>query len=289
MSPDAREEKPRGRGAALLAAPQSANRWLFPAMFLCGLLFMTACTSKASLVISGASTLYPVIGEIGEIFEAQNPEIRVDVMGGGTGRGINAVLKGRADIAMVARDLTEDELRQLDVEWIAQDAIAIVTHEETLVEWDITIQGLHDLYGSEFFGPMRRIRKQASHGTAAAFAKKLGLPMSQVHAELEAGSNAEVLAIVARTPGTIGYVSSIDAERAVQAGEPVRILQVDGVLPTLENVRGGVYPIRRRLGLARAKNWSDLRGHLRGLQFLEFVTTAPESKPLFLRHGFASD
>lgn len=289
MRTDAREAKPRGRGAALLAALRSAPHLLLVALLLGCLGFLTACTGKASLAISGASTLQPVIGEIGQAYEAETPDIRVDVLGGGTGRGINAVLKGRADIAMVARELTEDELGQLDVDWVAQDAIAVVTHKGTSVGRDINLQVLRDLYGSASTGPLQRIRKQASHGTAAAFAKALGLPMNQVHAELEAGSNAEVLAFVARTPGTIGYVSNIDADRAVAAGEPVQILPVDGVMPSLETIRDGSYPIRRRLGLARAKDASEVHGYLRILSFLEFVATAPESKARFHHHGFAAE
>lgn len=236
--------------------------------------------------IAGATTLHPVIEDIAKDFSTEHPGIRVDVLARGTGSGINAVLRGSADIAMMAREPTSDEAEQLVIDWIATDGIAIVVHRDTQMDSDIDYQTLRALYTAENGGAFTRIRKQASHGTATALAKWLDLHPSDVQAELEGGSNAEVLALVSHTPGSIGYVSHIDAERSIKAGDAIRILSVNGILPNQTTIASGTYPILRRLGLAMAKD--DPQG-ARNLarSFIAFVRSAPEARRALRQQGLA--
>jgi len=50
------------------------------------------------LVITGASTLAPLIAEIGKRFESLYPAVRVDVQSGGSSRGGADARQGLADI-----------------------------------------------------------------------------------------------------------------------------------------------------------------------------------------------
>ena len=61
------------------------------------------------LVITGASTLAPLIAEIGKRFESLHPTVRIGVQSGGSSRGVTDARQGLADIGMVSRAMKEDE------------------------------------------------------------------------------------------------------------------------------------------------------------------------------------
>ncbi|HEU5093125.1 MAG TPA: substrate-binding domain-containing protein, partial [Nitrospira sp.] len=62
----------------------------------------TADPLSGKLVITGASTLAPLIGEIGKRFESLYPRVRVDIQTGGSSRGVADTRQGLADIGMVS-------------------------------------------------------------------------------------------------------------------------------------------------------------------------------------------
>ncbi len=66
---------------------------------------LTGCQPATDkLVITGSSTIAPLMAELAERFEAQTG-IQVDVQSGGSGRGISDVRQGLADFGMVSRAL----------------------------------------------------------------------------------------------------------------------------------------------------------------------------------------
>jgi phosphate transport system substrate-binding protein len=63
-------------------------------------------------------------------------------------------------------------------------------------------------------------------------------------------SSQAVIEYVARTPGAIGYVSSLRLGELLADG--VRVVPVEGILPTPDAISDGSYPISRPLHLAAA-------------------------------------
>jgi phosphate transport system substrate-binding protein len=93
----------------------------FSAILLAGIL--TSCggneTSKDSkdgqqqtITISGAFALYPLAVEWGKEYEKSHPNIRIDISAGGAGKGMADVLSGNVELAMVSRDINEQEEKQ---------------------------------------------------------------------------------------------------------------------------------------------------------------------------------
>jgi phosphate transport system substrate-binding protein len=66
-------------------------------------------TTRNKIVITGSSTVAPLVAEIAKQFEAKHPDIRVDVQTGGSSRGLTDARQGLADIGMVSRALTDKE------------------------------------------------------------------------------------------------------------------------------------------------------------------------------------
>jgi len=61
-------------------------------------------------------------------------------------------------------------------------------------------------------------------------------------------SSASVIEHVTRVPGSLGYVSTLQLQGPVL--DNVRVLPVEGALPTSERLQEGSYPLPRTLYLA---------------------------------------
>ncbi|MEZ4519885.1 MAG: substrate-binding domain-containing protein [Chloroflexota bacterium] len=64
------------------------------------------------LNVSGAFALFPMMTVWAEEYSAVTPSVTFDVQGGGAGKGMTDVLAGAVDIAMVSRDLRQEEIDQ---------------------------------------------------------------------------------------------------------------------------------------------------------------------------------
>jgi phosphate transport system substrate-binding protein len=65
---------------------------------------------EGKITISGAFALYPLTNVWAAEFKKEYPNIRINISGGGAGKGMADVLTGAADIGMFSRDFTEAEL-----------------------------------------------------------------------------------------------------------------------------------------------------------------------------------
>jgi len=62
---------------------------------------------QQKLIITGASTIAPLVSELGKRFEKQHSGTRIDVHTGGSARGFAGASQGLSDIGMVCQALTE--------------------------------------------------------------------------------------------------------------------------------------------------------------------------------------
>jgi len=82
------------------------------------LTFVSACGqvpgegAKSTITVSGAWALYPMVVRWAEEYQKSNPSVLIDVSAGGAGKGIADTLSDAADIGMVSRDLSPEEIAQ---------------------------------------------------------------------------------------------------------------------------------------------------------------------------------
>lgn len=67
---------------------------------------------QATIAVSGAFAIYPLMVTWGEQFQSINPNVQVQVSAGGAGKGMSDVLGGLVDIGMVSRNITQTELQK---------------------------------------------------------------------------------------------------------------------------------------------------------------------------------
>jgi phosphate transport system substrate-binding protein len=208
------------------------------------------------LVITGASTIAPLAAEIGKRFEKLNKGVRVDVQTGGSARGVNDARSGLAQIGMVSRKLKDDEM-DLKAFPIANDGVCMILHKTNPVSV-LSTQQIKDIYT----GKIRNWKEVGGKDAAITVANKaegrstldlfLGyfeLKNSEIKASVIVGDNLQDIKTVSGNPNAIGYVSIGSAEYETESGTPIKLLPLEGVAPTIANVREAKFPLGRPLNL----------------------------------------
>jgi phosphate transport system substrate-binding protein len=209
---------------------------------------------SGKLVITGASTLAPLIGEIGKRFESLYPKARVDIQTGGSSRGVADTRQGLADIGMVSRAM-KDEERDLHAFPVARDGVGIILHKENPV-LALTDEQVVAIYAGKIANwkdvggkdaPITVVNKAEGRSTLEIFLHYFKMKNTDVKAQVVIGDNEQGIKTVAGNRHAIGYVSIGTAEYDESQGVPIKLLSVGGVAASTETVRNGTFPISRPL------------------------------------------
>lgn len=240
------------------------------------LLTFSACSKNQQtnkLVLTGSSTIAPLMAEIGKRFEQQHSGIRVDVQSGGSSRGVADARSGAADIGMASRALKAEE-NDLYAFTIAQDGICVILHKNNPIEiltdeqviaiYTGKIKNWKEVGGQE--APITVVNKAEGRSTLELFLQYFKLKNTAIKADVIIGDNQQGIKTVAGNPGAIGYVSIGSAEYEATHGVPIKLLPVGGVAASIENVKNGAFPLSRPLNLVTKTMPEGL-----AKQFIEFA------------------
>jgi phosphate transport system substrate-binding protein len=208
------------------------------------------------MVIVGSTTLLPVAQKAVEAFHKRKPGFKINLQGGGSQIGINALVDGICDIAMSSRDLKEEEkekLRKKSVEVkghiVAWDGIVPIVHPTNPVK-NLTISQLKDIYTGKVTdwkdvggkqGAIVVISRDTTSGTHDAWSELVLNHEPVVGTTSTQISSQTVLEKVATTPDAIGY----DGIGYVEGDSRVKSVSVDGVKASAATVSDKSYKIAR--------------------------------------------
>jgi phosphate transport system substrate-binding protein len=229
--------------------------------------------------LAGSTTVQPLAEVLAEAFMALNPDVTIEIQGGGSSVGVTSAGEGTVDIGNASREVKSSELEKfpdLQIFTIAYDGIAIVTHPDTDLS-SLSIEQVRDIFAgditnySEVGGPDADIivvSREEGSGTRAAFEELVmeyeegGEDKSKPIFEraLLQQSNGQVRTTVATTPNAIGYLSFGFLD------DSTRPVPIDGVAPSVANVSNGSYPIYRPLNMLTNGEPGELAG-----AFLDFI------------------
>ena len=209
---------------------------------------------SGKLVVTGASTLAPLIAEIGKRFESLNPKVRVDVQTGGSSRGVADVRQGLADIGMVSRAMKDDE-KDLHAFAVASDGVGILVHkdnpiraltdEQIIAIYTGKITNWKEVGGKE--AAITVVSKAEGRSTLEVFLHYFKLKNTDIKPHVVIGDNEQGIKIVAGNRHAIGYVSIGTAEYNESQGVRITLLPIDGVPASTKSVQNDTFPISRPL------------------------------------------
>jgi phosphate transport system substrate-binding protein len=201
---------------------------------------------QSTVTIAGSTSVMPFSEKLAEHFKIEQPQITVDVQGGGSSAGIQACLNRTVDIGMSSRELKGEEKVLTEVP-ICHDGIAIVVHPRNPTR-DITIEKVRDIYAGRItnwkqLGWRDRqidcVTREEGSGTRSAF-EELVMGKTEINDRIMVqDSNGSVKEVVANDPYAIGYISMGVVDSKVKA------LSVAGVQPNTRNIQTKHYRIVR--------------------------------------------
>ncbi|WP_123413608.1 phosphate ABC transporter substrate-binding protein [Pseudomonas brassicacearum] len=237
---------------------------------------LTTQKGTEKIIISGASTIAPLVAEIAKRYERENPGIQIDVQSGGSSRGVADARSGLADIGMVSRDLKASE-RELTDYPIARDGIAVIIHKSNPIQ-ALSKEQIRNIYlgritnWKELGGadmPITVVNKASGRSTLELFAGFMNLEPADIKANIVIGENEQGIKTVANSPGAIGYVSIGTAEYSERSGTALKLISLDGQVPSTQNVADKKYDLSRTLNLVTKGKPSVAVSH-----FIDYVQSA---------------
>jgi phosphate transport system substrate-binding protein len=216
----------------------------------------------------GSDTLVNLALAWAEAYMGGHPDVRLSVTGGGSGTGIAALVNGTVDIANASRRMKAEEVDAAEatgispVEFaVARDAIAVVVHLSNPVD-RLTFQQVSDLYTGRISNwqdvggedrPVVLLSRESNSGTYVYFLENVvrmgnkGSDLLFSPGALLMPSSEGITAEVTDNPNTIGYdgLGYVTPEQKVVA--VARDAAGPFVLPSVDSVNDGSYPIARPL------------------------------------------
>lgn len=241
------------------------------------------------LVVTGSSTVAPLVIEIGKRFEQKHPNTRIDVQTGGSSRGIADVRRGLSDIGMVSRALKDKE-GDLSAFSVARDGVGIILHEDNPVS-RLSQDQIIDIYTGKIRNwssvgganaPITVVNKAEGRSTLEVFLDYFGLKNSAIKADVIIGDNEQGIKTVAGNTFAIAYVSIGTAEHDLALGIPIKLVNFNGINASTKTIASGLYPLSRVLNLV-----TKSAPHGLSKLFIDFSTSA-EVEDLIKEQSFVA-
>ena len=251
---------------------------------------LTACgtgggsgSSSSAFIIAGSTSVQPYVEILVEEYTVLHPDRVIDVQGGGSSAGIQAVESHTAQIGMSSRNLRDTENDLWSIE-ITKDALAIIINPGNPVI-SLTLEEIRGIYAADYVnwnqlgGPDARIHviaREEGSGTRSAFEELVMDERRITPRAIVQDSNGSVRQLVSDDPFSIGFISL----GLVDVGErPVKALRIDNVAATKNNVLNGDYSLYRSfLFVALERPTGNV------MEFIDFIRS-PEGQKIMSDEG----
>lgn len=256
---------------------------LFGALFLlsaCGQAVSPEVSSlNGHLLVEGSTALQPLTTVAASLFQKRFPQVHIDVRGGGSLLGLDAVAKQQADIGQ--SDVYADPVTYPDPN--LTDHIVCIIPFTMISNPDIPLSTLTQQQISDIFVtgkwhnwsqlggpdlPIVPVVRSDTSGTRASFLKYVLNGGSERKQLMQGNSSSTVMNLVAHTPGAIGYMG------LAYVNTSVHTLAINGIAATPEAIASGKYAF---WGYEHMYTMSNNRNPVL-IPFLQFMLTSTVQK-----------
>jgi phosphate transport system substrate-binding protein len=174
---------------------------------------------RNTIVIKGSDTELPMVRDLSVAFRKEHSEITIDITGGGSAIGIEALINGETDIANSSREMKPLEILRAKKKGVnpipimfSVDALAIITHSKLGVD-SLSTEQLEQIFSGEITnwnqvgGPDLSIVIYARDTLSGTYSylkdKFVRAPYSAKVKQLH--GNAEIVNAVQNNKAAIGY------------------------------------------------------------------------------------
>ncbi len=205
---------------------------------------------NTTINIAGSTSVQPVAEALAEAYMQENPNVKINVQGGGTSVGIKSAQDGTAEIGTASSEPKANESQGLEQTEIAKDGIVVVVNKANSVS-DLTVDQVKDIFSGKTTewtqvpgasgGKINVFTREDGSGTRDGFTKIVMGKETNITADAVVQSSTEAIAqSVKGDPNGIGYISL-----AHYKPEDVKGLKIDGVAPSEAAILDGTYKISR--------------------------------------------
>jgi phosphate transport system substrate-binding protein len=225
-------------------------------LFAFGLL-LTACAPQplavtrepATLQLVTADSCEPLAEALVTAYEESHPWVTITTETYNTALAEQVLREGEADLALLS--WLDAEGTDLWARPLASDGIAVIAHPTTPFT-EIGLGLLQEIYRGrvqEWEGMVLTVvSREDGSGTRATFEAAVLQGRDVTLTSVVMVSSKATIEYVANTPGSIGYVSTLQLGDPAESG--VRVLPVEGISPTPTTIKDKSYPLLRSFHVA---------------------------------------
>lgn len=105
--------------------------------------------NSGKVVISGSSSVTPVMEKLKEAYAKVNPDVTIEIQQSDSSTGVANTVDGTADIGMASRELKDTEEKEgVTATVIAMDGIAVIVNDKNEVD-DLTSEQVKDIFAGD--------------------------------------------------------------------------------------------------------------------------------------------
>lgn len=201
------------------------------------------------LRLSGSEAVGKLMRSVANAYTQKHPEVIIDIEDTNSRAGLNSLLRGDADIALVSGPLAPEEAPGLRIVPVGYDSIAIVVNPANPVH-DLSLSEIHALFAGDILNwsqvggesaAVQIISREDGSGIRAAFESQVMGERRVTQTALVAPGAVAVYDEIAGNRNALGYLAGS------LLGPRVRAINIQGVAPTSSNLGNGTYPLTLHL------------------------------------------
>ncbi len=205
-------------------------------------------SDNSKITIAGSTSVQPVAEKLAQAYMQKNPNVKINVQGGGSGVGIKSVSEGTVNIGTSSKDLSNNESTGLNQTVIGKDGIVVAVNTANSVS-SLTKDQLKGIFSGNITNwnqiggadsKIDVITREDGSGTRTAFEDVVMGKDVKIKADAIVQSSTEaVKQSIKGDPNAIGFISLANLDSTVKA------IAVDGVAPSEQTVSDGSYKLQR--------------------------------------------